>query len=140
MRGESRRGDERERNVGDAGRPADPIEDLTEYRSADDGQYGHGERKRRKFSALLKMLRASLPQAARIAVLVNPAFAPTTETTLRDVQSAARAMGLQIQVLNANTSREIDAAFATFSCPKCGSELRVSWCAQCYGTGSARNP
>jgi hypothetical protein len=31
-----RRGDERERNAGDAGRPADPIEDLTEYRSADD--------------------------------------------------------------------------------------------------------
>jgi putative ABC transport system substrate-binding protein len=48
-------------------------------------------------------------------VLVNPAFAPTTETTLRDVQSAARTMGLQIQVLNASTSREIDAAFATFA-------------------------
>jgi len=56
-----------------------------------------------------------VPQAARIAVLVNPTFAPTTETTLRDVQSAARAMGLQIQVLNASTSREIDAAFATFA-------------------------
>ena len=36
------------------------------------------------------------------------------ETTLRDVEAAARAMGLQIQVLNASTSREIDAAFATF--------------------------
>ena len=36
-----------------------------------------------------------------------------TETTLRDVEAAARAMGLQIQVLNASTSREIDAAFAT---------------------------
>ena len=62
----------------------------------------------------LDLLREMVPQAARIAVLVNPAFAPTTETTLRDVQSAARAMGLQIQVLNASTSREIDAAFATF--------------------------
>ena len=39
---------------------------------------------------------------------------PNTETTLRDVAAAARAMGLQIQVLNASTSREIDAAFATF--------------------------
>mgnify|MGYP003694055561 CR=1 FL=1 len=39
---------------------------------------------------------------------------PTAETTLRDVEPAARAMGLQIQVLNASTSREIDAAFATF--------------------------
>ena len=63
----------------------------------------------------LELLREMVPQAARIAVLVNPAFAPTTETTLRDVQSAARAMGLQIQVLNASTSREIDAAFATFA-------------------------
>ena len=33
---------------------------------------------------------------------------------MRDVEAAARAMGLQIQVFNASTSREIDAAFATF--------------------------
>src|SRR5262245_5737688 len=46
-----------------------------------------------------------------LAVLVNPAFATLTEITLRDVEAAARAMGLQIQVLNADTSREIDAAF-----------------------------
>src|SRR5262245_23472723 len=63
----------------------------------------------------LELLRDMVPGAARIAVLVNPAHAVTTETTLRDVQSAARAMGLQTQVLNASTSREIDAAFATFS-------------------------
>ena len=55
-----------------------------------------------------------MPAAARVAVLVNPANAPTAETQLRDVQAAARAMGLQIQILNASTSREIDAAFATF--------------------------
>jgi ABC-type uncharacterized transport system substrate-binding protein len=61
----------------------------------------------------LELLREMVPAAARIAVLVNPANATTTETTLRDVQSAAGAMGLQIQVLNASTSREIDAAFAT---------------------------
>ena len=53
------------------------------------------------------------PEPARVAVLVNPANAATAETTLRDVEPAARAMGLQIQVLNASTSREIDAAFAT---------------------------
>ena len=40
---------------------------------------------------------------------------PITETTLRDVEPAARAMGLQIQILNASTSREIDAAFAAFA-------------------------
>ena len=62
----------------------------------------------------LELLRELVPAAARVAVLVNPANATTTETTLRDVEPAARAMGLQIQVLNASTSREIDAAFATF--------------------------
>jgi len=46
-------------------------------------------------------------------VLLNPANAANAETTLRDVQKAARAIGLQIHVLNASTSREIDAAFAT---------------------------
>ena len=61
----------------------------------------------------LELLREMVPGAARIAVLVNPANI-AIETTLRDVQSAARVMGLQIQVLKASTSREIDAAFATF--------------------------
>ncbi len=55
-----------------------------------------------------------VPTATRVAVLVNPANAAIAETTLRDVEAAARAMGLQIHVLNASTNREIDAAFATF--------------------------
>jgi putative tryptophan/tyrosine transport system substrate-binding protein len=59
----------------------------------------------------LELLRQLLPAATRVAVLVSPAFATLTEITLRDVETAARAMGLQIQVLNADTSREIDAAF-----------------------------
>jgi putative ABC transport system substrate-binding protein len=59
----------------------------------------------------LELLRQLVPAATRVAVLVNPAFGTLTEITLRDVEAAARAMGLQIQVLNANTSREIDAAF-----------------------------
>jgi putative ABC transport system substrate-binding protein len=62
----------------------------------------------------LELLRELVPGASRVAVLVNPANATNTETTLRDVEPAARAMGLQIQVLNASTSSEIDAAFATF--------------------------
>jgi putative ABC transport system substrate-binding protein len=61
----------------------------------------------------LELLRELVPGATRVAVLVNPAN-PATETTLRDVEPAARAMGLQLQVLKAGTSREIDAAFATF--------------------------
>jgi putative ABC transport system substrate-binding protein len=62
----------------------------------------------------LELLREMVPTATRVAVLVNPTNALTTESTLRDVQSAARAMGLQIQVVNASTSYEINAAFATF--------------------------
>jgi putative ABC transport system substrate-binding protein len=61
----------------------------------------------------LELLRTLVPGAARVAVLVNPANATTAETTLRDLEPAGRAMGLQIQVLNASTSREIDSAFAT---------------------------
>jgi hypothetical protein len=48
----------------------------------------------------LELLRELVPAATRVAVLVNPANATTTETTLRDVAAPARAMGLQIQVLN----------------------------------------
>jgi putative tryptophan/tyrosine transport system substrate-binding protein len=61
----------------------------------------------------MELLRELVPGAARVAVLVNPANATTAETTLRDAQTAARAMGLQVQVLNAGTSREINAAFAS---------------------------
>jgi putative tryptophan/tyrosine transport system substrate-binding protein len=61
----------------------------------------------------LELLRELVPGTARVAVLVNPANATTTETTLRDVEVAARSIGLQIQVLNASTSREINAAFAS---------------------------
>ena len=62
----------------------------------------------------LGFLRELVPGAARVAVLVNPANTANAETTLRDVEPAARAMGLQIQILKASTSREIEAAFATF--------------------------
>ena len=51
---------------------------------------------------------------ARIAVVVNPADAAMMETQLRDVDTAARAMGLNIQTLDANTSAEIDVAFKAF--------------------------
>jgi putative ABC transport system substrate-binding protein len=61
----------------------------------------------------LELLRELVPAATRVAVLVNPANAANAEPQLRDVEPAAGAMGLQIQVLNASTSQEIDAAFAT---------------------------
>ena len=58
-------------------------------------------------------LRELVPHTTRVAVLTNPADAAISEIQLRDVQAAARTMGLQIEVLNANTTREIDVAFAT---------------------------
>ena len=61
----------------------------------------------------LDLLRELLPSAARVAVLINPA-SPAAEITMRDAEVAARALGLQIQVLRASTSREINVAFATF--------------------------
>jgi putative ABC transport system substrate-binding protein len=61
----------------------------------------------------LELLGQFVPAAVRIAALINPANVAITEGTLRDLEPAARAMRLQIQVLNADTSREIDAAFAT---------------------------
>jgi putative ABC transport system substrate-binding protein len=62
----------------------------------------------------LQLLREMVPTAARVAVLVDPASTTITEATLREVEPAARAMGLQVQVLHASNSREISAAFATF--------------------------
>ena len=54
-----------------------------------------------------------VPSAVRVAVLINPGNAVNAETTLRDVQAASGAIGLQIHIIRASTSREIDAAFAT---------------------------
>jgi putative ABC transport system substrate-binding protein len=63
----------------------------------------------------LELLRELVPAATRVAVLVNPANPAIAEPMLGDLGSAARAMGLQIRVLNASTSREINAAFASFA-------------------------
>jgi putative ABC transport system substrate-binding protein len=63
----------------------------------------------------LELLRQLVPGASRVAVLVNPTNATTAESTVREVEVAARTMGLQVQVLNASTNQEITAAFATFA-------------------------
>jgi ABC-type uncharacterized transport system substrate-binding protein len=60
----------------------------------------------------LGLLRELVPTATRVAVLVNPANTANTSSLLADVESAARALGLQVQIFNASTSQEIDAAFA----------------------------
>src|SRR6516164_7451526 len=62
----------------------------------------------------MAMLHELVPKALRVAVLLNPSVPTTVEATLREVQEAARVIGLQLNMLHASTSREIDAAFATF--------------------------
>src|SRR6516225_9555976 len=62
----------------------------------------------------LRLLRDLLPNAARIAVLVDPNNATITETTVQDVQKAAPTMGLQTQIINATTVNDINEIFGTF--------------------------
>jgi putative ABC transport system substrate-binding protein len=59
----------------------------------------------------LGLLHELVPKAVRIAVLVNRGNPAATKTTLREIQEGTRVMGLQVQVVNASTIREIDAAF-----------------------------
>jgi putative tryptophan/tyrosine transport system substrate-binding protein len=61
----------------------------------------------------LELLSELVPQARVITLLVNPNN-PSAERTMRDVQQAARAKGVQLHILKAGTESEIDAAFASF--------------------------
>jgi putative ABC transport system substrate-binding protein len=67
----------------------------------------------------LELLREMVPAATRLAVLVSPATGVTFESTVRNTSAGARAIGLQVQVLNADTSSEIDAAFARLARERC---------------------
>ena len=60
----------------------------------------------------LDLLRQFAPNVSRIAMLVNPTYRPTA-AQIRDLQSAARKLALRVDILNASTASEIDAAFAT---------------------------
>jgi len=61
----------------------------------------------------LLLLHDMLPKAGRVAVLVNPRNTLIAKSTVRDLDRAGPTMGLQVQILNASTVGEIDAAFAT---------------------------
>ena len=63
----------------------------------------------------LELLREVVPAAARVAVLVNPVDATTTQTTLSDVGAVARQMGLQIQIFKASTIAEINTTFTAMA-------------------------
>jgi putative ABC transport system substrate-binding protein len=63
----------------------------------------------------LSILHELVPKSVRVGVLVNPTNAVNTESTLREVREAASALGLQIEVVNASTIEEINAAFAALA-------------------------
>jgi len=60
----------------------------------------------------LELLSDLIPQARSIALLVNPNSA-STERTIRDLQEAARAKGVQLIILKAGTESEIEGAFGS---------------------------
>jgi putative ABC transport system substrate-binding protein len=70
----------------------------------------------------LQLLRELLPNAALFGVLADPAF-PATQSTIADLQAAARTLGLQLIVVNARTDVDLETAFATFSQQHVGAVL-----------------
>jgi putative ABC transport system substrate-binding protein len=70
----------------------------------------------------LQLLRELIPNAARFGVLADPAF-PGIQSTIADLEAAARMLGLQLVVVNARTDSDIEAAFATFSQQRVGAVL-----------------
>jgi putative tryptophan/tyrosine transport system substrate-binding protein len=66
------------------------------------------------YAKRLALLHDLVPKAVHVAVLVGPVNATNANAVLQDMQEGARGIGLQLHPLNARTSREIDAAFATF--------------------------
>ncbi len=71
----------------------------------------------------LSLLHEMVPRATRIAVLVNPDHPSDAEPTVRNATEAARALGLDIQIFNARTIGEIDAAFAALVLWRAGAVL-----------------
>jgi putative tryptophan/tyrosine transport system substrate-binding protein len=62
----------------------------------------------------LELMHELLPAATTIGLLLNPTNA-VAEIQSKDLQAAARTLGLQLQIANASTERDFDAAFATLS-------------------------
>ena len=70
----------------------------------------------------LQLLHELLPNAALLGVLEDPA-APNTLSTLPDIQTAARRLGLQLVIVYARTDSDLGTAFATFSQQHVGAVL-----------------
>jgi putative ABC transport system substrate-binding protein len=70
----------------------------------------------------LQLLRELMPKAARFGVLVDPAF-PVTQSTIADLQTAARTLGLQLVVVDARTDSDLETAFVSLSQQRVGAVL-----------------
>jgi putative ABC transport system substrate-binding protein len=70
----------------------------------------------------LQLLRELIPNAARFGVLADPAF-PGIQSTIADLEAAARMLGVQLVVVNARTDSDLETAFATFSQQRAGAVL-----------------
>jgi ABC-type uncharacterized transport system substrate-binding protein len=70
----------------------------------------------------LQLLHELIPNAARFGILADPA-APPTQSTIADLQAAARTLGLQLVVVNARTDSNLEMAFVTFSQQRVGAVL-----------------
>jgi putative ABC transport system substrate-binding protein len=70
----------------------------------------------------LQLLHDLIPNAALFGVLADPAF-PPTQSTIAELQAAARALGVQVVVVNASTDRDLEPAFASFSRQRAGAVL-----------------
>jgi putative ABC transport system substrate-binding protein len=70
----------------------------------------------------LELVHELLPTTSVLAVLINPTN-PTAETVSKDAQSAARALGQTVHILNASTEGEIDIAFARLAQLQAGALL-----------------
>jgi putative tryptophan/tyrosine transport system substrate-binding protein len=70
----------------------------------------------------LQLLRELIPNAARFGVLTGPS-SPAAQSTITDLQAAARTLGLQLVVANARTDSDLETAFASFSQQRVGAVL-----------------
>jgi putative ABC transport system substrate-binding protein len=70
----------------------------------------------------LQLLRELIPNAALLGALADPAF-PGTQFIVKDLQAAARTLGLQLIVVNARTDSDLETAFGRFSRQRVGAVL-----------------
>jgi putative ABC transport system substrate-binding protein len=93
----------------------------------------------------LGLLHDLLPQVTVVAAMLNPT-SPSAERQAKDLQNAGRALGLQIQIVNASSAQETDAAFDAFGLQKVGAVIIVrslvlcSTRANCRSRGSPCHP